>query len=143
MNPKRLVLAIVVVFVGVWITDFLVHGVWLANTYKETMSLWRPEGEMKAHMGWLMLGEFLAAATFVVLYAKGFAKEACPLCACLFGLFMALFVEATTLITYAVQPLPGSLAAKWFIANVVRGVLLGLLVFFVYKPKADELKTTA
>src|SRR5258706_366697 len=134
MNPKRLVLAIVVVFLGVWVTDFLIHGMWLKNDYAATMSLWRPEGEMQAHMGWLMLGQFLAAATFVVLYAKGIAKEAHLLCACLYGLFMGLFNQATTLITYAVQPFPGALAGKWFVAGVVQGVLMGLLVFFVYKP---------
>src|SRR6185295_2623468 len=135
MNPKRLVLAIVAVFVGVWVTDFLIHGVWLQSTYKETMSLWRTEAEMQAHLGWMLLGQFLMAATFVVLYAKGFAGMACPGCACLFGLFMGLFSQAMTLITYVVQPFPGSLAAKWFVAGVVQGVLMGVLVFYVYKPK--------
>ena len=33
MNPKRLLLAIVAVFVGVWVTDFIIHGVLLQNTY--------------------------------------------------------------------------------------------------------------
>ena len=138
MNPKRLVLAIVAVFVGVWVTDFLIHGVWLQNTYKETMSLWRPEAEMKSHFGWLMLGQFLAAATFVVLWAKGFAATACIRCACLYGLFMGLFSQANTLITYAVQPLPPDIAVKWFMAGVAQGVLMGVLVFFVYKPKPDD-----
>lgn len=141
MNPKRLVLAIVAVFAGVWVSDFLIHGVWLASTYKETMSLWRPEGEMQQHMGWLMLGQFLAAATFVVLWAKGFAATAHLSCACLYGLFMGLFSQATTLITYAVQPFPPGLAVKWFIAGVAQGVLLGVITFFVYKPKPEEGKS--
>ncbi|MSR65678.1 MAG: hypothetical protein EXS18_07865 [Verrucomicrobiae bacterium] len=51
-----------------------------------------------------------------------------------------LFSQANTLVTYAVQPLPGSLAAKWFIAIVLQGVLLGVIVFLVYKPKAEEAK---
>ena len=53
---------------------------------------------------------------------------------------MGLFSQATTLITYAVQPFPASLAVKWFLAGVVQGVLMGLLVFFVYKPKPEEAK---
>lgn len=138
MNSKRLILAIVAVFVGVWVTDFLIHGVWLKSTYAETMSLWRPEAEMQGHMGWLMLGQFIIAATFVVLYAKGFAGMACLRCACLYGLFMGLFSQATTLITYAVQPFPASLAVKWFVAGVVQGLLMGVIVFFVYKPKPDD-----
>lgn len=138
MNPKRLILAIVAVFVGIFATDFLIHGVWLQNAYKETASLWRSEAEMQAHMGWLMLGQFLAAVTFAVLWAKGFAASARVRCACLYGLFMGLFSQATTLITYAVQPLPASIAIKWFAAGLVQGVLMGLLVFFVYKPKPEE-----
>jgi Na+-transporting methylmalonyl-CoA/oxaloacetate decarboxylase beta subunit len=140
MNTKRLVLAIIAVFIGVFVTDFVIHGLWLKNDYAATASLWRPEAEMTARMGWLMLGQFLATVTFVVLYAKGFAKEACPLCAVLYGLFMGLFMQANTLITYAVQPLPASLAVKWFIAGIGQGVLLGLLVFFAYKPKLEEVK---
>ena len=134
MNPKRLVLAIVAVFLAVWATDFLIHGVWLSGTYGATLSLWRPDKEMQGHMGWLMLGQFLAAATFVVLWARGFAEKACIVCAVMFGLFMGLFHQSTTLITYAVQPMPGDLMLKWFLAGTAQSVLLGLLVFFVYKP---------
>src|SRR5258708_5423699 len=121
MNPKRLVLAIVAVFVGVFVTDFLIHVVWLKDDYAAPASLWRPEAEMQKHMGWLMLGQFLAAATFVVLWAKGFAEKACPICAVMFGLFMALFGQAHTLISYAVRPLPATLAVKWCIAPLVQG----------------------
>jgi hypothetical protein len=138
MNPKRLLIAIVVVFVGIFITDFLIHGVWLQSTYKATMSLWRPEAEMQKHMGWLMLGQFIAAATFVVLWAKGFAVGACIRCAIIYGLFMGLFSQAATFVSYAVQPLPADLAIKWFVSGVVQAVLMGVLVFFVYKPKPAE-----
>src|SRR5689334_16074033 len=100
MNPRRLAVAIIAVFAGIWITDFLIHAIWLGNTYKETASLWRPEAEMQKNMGWLMLGQFLAAATFVMLWAKGFAEKACIRCACMFGLVMGLFSQAHTLIAY-------------------------------------------
>jgi hypothetical protein len=141
MNPKRLIIAILAVFAGIWITDFLIHGVWLASSYKETANLWRPEAEMQARMGWLMLGQFLAAATFVVLWARGFAATARLGCACMYGLFMGLFSQGTTLVTYSVSPLPSDLAMKWFIAGVFQGVLMGVLVFFVYKPKPQEPKS--
>jgi hypothetical protein len=136
MNPKRLALAIVAVFAGVWVTDFLIHGVWLANAYKETMSLWRPEAEMRAHMSWLLLGQFLWAATFVLVWSKGFPATASLGGACLYGLTMGVFFETSTLVIYAVQPFPGDLAVKWFISNVVQGGLMGVIAFYVYKPKA-------
>ena len=76
MKPTRLILAVVAVFVGVWLTDFLIHGVWLQSTYKETASLWRPEAEMQSHMGWLFLGQFVLSVVFVVIWSKGFPATA-------------------------------------------------------------------
>ena len=140
MNIKSLCLTLFVVFVGVFASDFLIHGVWLKSAYAETANLWRPEKEMQAHMGWMMLGQFMAAAAMVVLWARGFAADACPRCAVLYGLFMGLFAQATSLINFAVMPLPADLIVKWFIAGIAQSVALGLLMFFVYKPgpKATE-----
>lgn len=143
MNTKRLLLAIVVVFVGIFATDFLIHGVWLKNDYAASASLWRPEAELQKFMGWLMLGQLLAAITATTLWARGFAEKGCRICAVMFGLFMGLFMQANTLITYAVQPIPGSLAAKWFVAGAVQGVLLGLLLSVAYKPKPGAGKAGA
>ncbi len=136
MNPKRLILAIVVVFVGMWITDFLIHAVWLANIYGKTKELWRPEKEMNSFFGWLMLGQLLATITFVMIWAKGFAATACLGCAWVYGTMMGLFNQANTLITYAVQPFPAEIAVKWFVSGVAQGIVMGLLVFVVYKPTA-------
>jgi hypothetical protein len=113
VNPKRFVLALLVVFVGVWVTDFLIHGVALKGAYAATQSLWRPEAEMVGHMGWMILGQFVAALAFVLLWALGFADKGRLGCGVLYGLIMGLFSQATTLITYAVQPLPGCLALQW------------------------------
>ena len=50
MNPKSLLITILVAFVTVFATDFLIHQLWLGSTYKATASLWRPEAEMMAKM---------------------------------------------------------------------------------------------
>ena len=138
MNSKRLILAIVAVFVGVFVTDYLIHEVWLKSTYEQTMNLWRPKADMQARFVWLMLGQFLAAATFATLWAKGFAGSGRIRRACLYGLCMGLFSQATTFITFAVQPFPRDLAVKWVVAGLAQGVLMGLLVSFVYNPKPGD-----
>lgn len=143
MNPKRLILAIVVVFVGVWVTDFLIHGVWLQGAYRDTMSLWRSEAEMQSHLGWLMLGQFLFAAAFTTLWASGFAATGCLKCACIYGLFMGGFSQAMTLITYAVQPFPANIAVSWFVSGLIQGVLMGVLVKQVYRPKPETVPAPA
>jgi hypothetical protein len=143
MNPKRLIIGIVTVFVAVWVTSFLIHGVWLQSRYAATMSLWRPEADMQKHILWLFLGQFIFAVAFVMLWARGFAGNAHARCGVLYGLFMGLFSQANTFITFAVQPLPRDIAVKWVVAGLVQGVLLGLLVFFIYKPKPQESTTVA
>lgn len=143
MNPKRLILAILAVFLGVFLTDFLIHGIWLDSSYKLTASLWRTEAEMQKHFGWLLLAQFFAAATFTVVWATGIAGSATIYCAGIYGATMGVFSQANTLITYAVQPFPADIALKWFASGVVRGCLMGLLVFFIYKPLTRDSKNRA
>ncbi len=134
MNIKRLILAIAAVFIVVFITDYLIHQIWLMPMYQASASLWRPQDQMCSHIGWLTLAQFLWSMTFVVLWAKGFAEKACPVCAVMFGLTMGIFFETNSLISYAVQPLPCCLALKWIISGVAQSVLAGLVAYLVYKP---------
>ena len=133
MNPKRLILAVVAVFIGLFATDFLVHGVWLQSLYKESASLWRNEAEMQHHQAYLFAGQFLSTLMFVLIWAN--ATRATLPRACAFGLCMGLFGQAMTFIMYAVQPLPGAIAVRWVIAGAAQGVLMGLIAHGVYKPK--------
>jgi len=136
MNPKRLVLAVVVVFVGFWVTSFLIHGLWLNSIYKETMNLWRSEAEMQKHMGWMLLGQLLWSLAFVVIWSKGFPVVNSLGRSCLYGLLMGLFSETNSLIMYTVEPLPGHLVAKWVVAGLTQSTLMGALLFLVGRPKA-------
>jgi hypothetical protein len=136
MNSKRLILAWIVGFVAFFLMEFLVHGLWLKSTYDATASLWRTESDMQQRFGWMVLGQALFVGMFTLLWAKGFAATLnCARCAVLYGLCMGLFNQSFTLITYVVSPLPASLAAKWFVAGIIQAVLLGLVVYAVYKPK--------
>jgi len=133
MNTKRLVLAIVAVFAAVFATDVLIHGFWLNATYKATMQLWRSEADMQSQMCWLIAGQFLTALMFVLIWSQA-AVRSLPR-ACAYGLCMALFQQATTLITYAVQPIPGEIIFKWFISGIAQGVLMGVILHLIYKPR--------
>src|SRR5437588_6811890 len=87
MNTKRLMLAIVVAFVVLWITDFLIHGVWMTRDYRATQQLWRTDTEMQSHMIWMFGAQLLFVITFVILWAKGFASATTKVsCAVGYGL---------------------------------------------------------
>jgi hypothetical protein len=141
MTPKRLILAVVVVFVGFWVTSFLIHGLWLNPIYKETMNLWRSEAEMQKHVGWMFLGQFLWSLAFVMIWSKGFPAVNSLGGSCVYGLLMGLFSETNSLIMYTVEPLPGHLVAKWVVAGLAQSTLMGALLFLVARPKAAPLSS--
>lgn len=136
INRKSLLITLVVVAVAVFVTDFLIHGVWLTSTYKATASLWRPEAEMQQHFPWMLLGQFIIAAAFTLIYAACVAEKRCLSCTIKYAVCMGLFAGGGQLIMYSVEPYPGVLVAKWFAAGIVQAVILGLVVFKVYKPLA-------
>jgi hypothetical protein len=133
MNMKRLLLAIVVGFVVIFATDFLIHGLWLKPDYEATKAIWRPEAEMQAHGYWFFIAQILCAATFVIIWAKGFAGGSIG-CGVVFGLLMGLFQQIWVLVNYAIIPMPGDLAVKWFFSGLAQAVLLGIATALVYKP---------
>jgi hypothetical protein len=136
MNIKRLLITIVVAFVAVWATDFLIHAVWLSSTYGATKHLWRPEAEMMAKMPWMLVGQFVVAAAFTLIFAAAVAEKRSLSCTLKFALTLGLFTSGGQIIIYAVQPVPGLLVVKWCAAYLAQMLVLGLIAHKVYKPLA-------
>ena len=135
MNMKRLLLAIVAAFAIVFGTDFLIHGLWLSSDYEATKELWRPESEMNSRFHWMLVAQLIGAATFVIIWAKGFAGRDIGT-GITFGLLMGLAQQVWAIIDHVVMPVPGALAAKWVLAGLIQCVLLGIVTALIYKPKA-------
>ena len=133
MNIKRLILAILAGWVAVFATDFLIHHLWLGPVYEATKPLWRPEDEMHTRICWMFFAQFLIVATFVIVWAKGFAGRSIGTGIC-FGLLMGVFQQTWAIILFVVLPMPGELAVKWFIGGLAQAVLLGIVTSLVYKP---------
>lgn len=138
MNTKSLLITILVAFVTVWATDFLIHGVWLSSTYKETQSLWRPEAEMMTKMPFMFLGQFLVAAAFTMIFAACVAEKRCISCSLKYAGCMGVIAAANQIIMYAVAPWPGALVTKWCAAYVIQALVIGFVVHKVYKPLAAK-----
>lgn len=134
---KRLLLAIIAAFAVIFATDFLIHGWWLTPDYEATKPLWRPENEMHTHFFWMLVAQFLCAATFVIIWAKGFAGRDVAT-GIIFGLLMGLFQQIWAIINYVVMPIPGTLAAKWFLSGLVQAVLLGIVTARIYKSERSS-----
>lgn len=135
MNLKRLLPAIAAAFAITYATDFLVHGLWLRSDYLAAQSLWRPSAEMQTLQHWVTVAQLIAIATFVILWAIGFAGRGIAT-GIVFGLLVGMSQHVWAIVNYVAMPVPGALAAKWFVAGVAEGVVLGIVTSLIYKPKS-------
>ncbi len=133
MNPTRLLLTVLAGFAFIFASDFLIHGVWLAPSYKATAELWRTDPEMQQRFLWMLLGQLLCAVAFSVIWATGFAGRSLAIGVC-FGFFMGIAQQVWAIALFVVAPLPGAIAAKWFCSGVVQAILLGVVLALVYRP---------
>jgi hypothetical protein len=138
MNMKRLLLAIIVGFIVVFGTDFLIHGLWLMPDYRATQTLWRTDAEMQTRYWWMFFAQFLTVVTFVLLWAIGFARRGSVGLAIGFGLLMGLFQQVWAIIDFVVIPMPAGLAMKWFFAGLAQAIILALVTFVAYKPASTR-----
>ena len=128
---KRIVLAVLAVFVAWSVLDFVIHGLILAQTYKETAQLWRPMEQMK--MGLMHVVVLISASTFVCLYAFFVSKKSVAR-GIAYGLVFGLGVGISMGYgTYAVQPIPYKIALTWFLGTVAETTVAGLLAGLIVK----------
>ena len=134
MNTKRWLLASVAVFVEMMVLEFLIHGVLLADTYKQTASVWRPEKEMQQLMWIFWLGYLVFAPFFALIYVKGYEKGKPGLGQ---GIRCGLYVGAMLSVAhsfgwYVILPIPLALAFYWFVAILVEFIVAGAAAGLVY-----------
>ena len=137
MNIPRLLIAVVAGFIFIFASDFLIHAVWLAPTYKATASLWRPDAEMQQRFFWMLGAQLLTAVAFAIIWAKGFAGRSAGTGA-FFGLFMGLAQQVWAIVWFVVAPLPAEIAVKWFLSGLLQATILGVVLAAVYKPAASK-----
>lgn len=128
---KRIILAVIAIFVAWSALDFVIHGLILGPTYAATPQLWRPMNEMK--MGILHVSVLLTAVAFVCIYAF-LAGRKNVVSGLLFGLLFGLGTGVSMGFgTYSVMPIPLDMAIVWFVGTVVEFVVGGVTVGFIVK----------
>jgi hypothetical protein len=85
----------------------------------------------------MILAHVLMAGAFVWIYARGVEPKPWLAQGVRFGLAVALMsVVPTSMIYYAVQPMPGALAVKQVIYEGILLVILGVAAAFFHRPKS-------
>ena len=133
MNVKRLLLAIVTAFAITYASDYLVHGLWLRPEYMAAKSLWRPSEEMRTFEHWVLVAQIISVMTFVLVWVIGFGGRGIAT-GIVFGLLMGMSQHVWAIVNYVAMPVPGTLAAKWFVGGVAEAIVQGMVISLVYKP---------
>ena len=133
---KKVWIGAVAAYVSFAVLDWLVNGVLLQSAYKETASLWRPEGEMKMWIPFVTNAVF--AYFFSFIFSKGYEGKGIAE-GIRYGLYIGLMFSIPMAYgSYAFMPIPYSLALQWFIYGTIEMIIAGVVVAWVYgmKPKA-------
>ncbi|RMG47604.1 MAG: hypothetical protein D6718_03180 [Acidobacteria bacterium] len=127
---RRTLAAAAAVFVLWAMLDFVIHGMILRGVYERTERLWRPEGEMRMGLMYLVLA--VAALCFTLVYERFVGRRNVRV-AVLYGLLYGVGTGVSMGFgTYSVMPIPQVLAVGWFAGAVVEatagGLVLGLVI---------------
>jgi hypothetical protein len=137
LHIKSFVGAYAAVFVWMVAIEMFLHGTCFKPLYDQTPHLWRTPADMQANIGWLLLGYFVIAKTFVYIYTRGVEGKGWREGA-RYGVLMAFILGAAMAMSYAWMPISGRLAVYWFITPFVVLVPAGILTALIYKPKTAK-----
>ncbi len=130
MNKKRYVISLFVVFVFVFLYDFLVHGFLLKGIYTQTAQLWRPEEEYKMLV--MFMSEFCFSAVLAYIFTLNYESKGIGE-GIRFGLCIGMLLGAIEIGKYSYMPIPIVLMLSWVLASLLIGLGSGVLLSLVYK----------
>jgi magnesium-transporting ATPase (P-type) len=134
---KNFFIAWIVVFVAWMAGSFLVHGVLLHEGYAQLPNLFRSEADAQKYFPLMLLAHLLMAGAFAWIYSRGIEAGSWLAQGIRFGVAVALLMTVPMYtIYYVVQPLPGMHVVKQAVFDSILVVLLGVIVAFVYRPRA-------
>lgn len=141
-SKKTWVVSALGVFIVTMAYDYYVHGQLLADLYKEFARVWRPEAEMEKMQMWCVLYHTVLAVLISMFYAcwrenQSFGKvgsDRCPYKKSVFGfgLWLGLFTGTIAAAGYIWLPISAKLAQMWFLADLIKGLILGAVLNFVH-----------
>lgn len=144
MNVKKLIIAFVVVFIVLELTNLLVHNVILSSTYakEEISKVFRPESEIQAKMWIGLVVDIIWSFFFVFIFVKGYENKGW-LEGLRYGIYIGLFISLpAAYYQFMVYPLPYYLTFQWFIYGLIQYVILGIITALIYKSKEKPAETT-
>ena len=140
MNVKKFWVAFVVIFIVLEILGYLVHGVFLGDTYQSEgiKEIFRSMEEMDSRWWIMILTDLIWVYFFTFFFVKGYETKGI-MEGVRYVAYMGIFVSLVfSYQNYVVLPIPYSLALQWFIYGFVISVILGVIAALIYSPAVAE-----
>lgn len=137
MSAKKLVIAMVICYVVLMGTNFLIHSVWLMSDYAATPDSWRALPDMQQKMWVMFIGQAFFAALFCYIYSRGAEAKGWVGQGIRYGILITMFaVIPYSLGEYTVYNVPHMLAVKWMMAGCIQMIILGLIAAGICQKQA-------
>jgi hypothetical protein len=135
MNVQRYFIGSIVVFVFIFLAEWVFHGLIMDGFYDEAQHLLRPETDGGGCMIWMIIGFLLMAFGFCFIFTKGYENKGIGE-GIRFGLYVAIaFSVSTSLIGFSVYPYPASWVIGWIIGEPIIAIISGIIIAAIYKPR--------
>jgi len=132
VNIGKLIVAILGVGVVANIFDFVVHGTLLSGPLYSKLTLMRTDAPMQ----WLIIGDFIAAAVFVIFYDRVYQSFGGGLKGgAIYGLWAGVLVNFPTWIFshLLITGFTHELTLAWTLVGILGGVVAGATAGLLYK----------
>ena len=120
-----------------FVAGFLVHGVWLGDTYRQMRDAgfsFRAEEAMRNKLWIIFVSDFLYSILFTLVYAKGMEEKRWVGQGIRYGILATLFtVVPSALNDYVVYKLPHRMVIDWIVAGLITLILMSLAVVAILK----------
>ena len=137
---KKLWIGFIVIFIAMAVLNMIIHGFILSSTYQtdEVSKIMRPESEMNSMMWIYYVVYIIQAFFFAFIFSKGYEGKGI-MEGVRYGLYMGLLMATPmAYASYAMYPMPYSLALQWFIYGMIQYIILGILIALVYKKNRQQ-----
>jgi Na+/proline symporter len=137
MNTKRFIIAFVVVFVVLEVTNYIIYMGILHSAFTSDMyrNIFRPEEEMN-RMVWIsLLMDLVWSYFFAFFFVKGYENKGW-MEGLRFGVYMGIFYMLVLSIQfYVMLPVEFGLVLQMFIYSFIQVLILGVVTSLIYKAK--------
>lgn len=132
MKIGKFLLTVVLVYIVYQALNFLIHSVILKNVYMEFATLWRPDME---NVMWIMyVSDLIRIFLFVFIFTKGQENKGW-MEGLRYGLLIGLLLSlGMSLNSYAIYPMPFTLALYWLVLTLIQMTICGIVTALLYKP---------